>query len=125
MQRRKRVLVVEDSPLNQDLLTQLLEDEYEVLVAVDGGEAIRKAEQEKPDLVLMDLGLPVLDGWEATRRIRRRAALRSIPIIAVTSHAMPDEERKAHEAGCDDYLAKPIDERVLRQKITLLLSRGR
>lgn len=114
---RKRILVVEDGEFNRDLFLQLLGDEYEVILAVDGEEAVKKAEQEKPDLILMDLGLPVLDGWGATRKIKANSALRQIPVIAITSHAMVGDERKAREAGCDDYLAKPIDENALMIKI--------
>lgn len=118
---RKKILVVEDGELNRDLLIQLLEEEYEVVVAVDGAEAVEKAERERPDLILMDLGLPVLDGWEATRRIKAKAELRHIPVIAITSRAMVGDERKAREAGCDDYLAKPIDEEELMRKIRKFL----
>ncbi len=110
---RKRILLVEDSELNRDLIVQLLADEFDVLVAVDGEEGVRKAVQEKPDLVLMDLALPVLDGWEATRKIKSYQELKRIPVIAITSHAMLGEEKKAREVGCDDYLTKPIDEDAL------------
>lgn len=118
---RKRILVVEDSELNRDLLAQILGDEYEILVAADGEEGVRKAMAEKPDLVLMDLALPVLDGWEATRRIKATEELRHVPVIAITSHAMVGEERRAREAGCDEYLTKPIDEDALISKIRKLL----
>lgn len=118
---RKRILIVEDSPLNRDLFIQLLEDDYDLLVAADGEEGVRKAEQEKPDLVLMDLALPGLDGWAATRKIKANETLRHIPVIAVTSHAMVGEEKQARDAGCDDYLAKPVDDRQLRQKISRLM----
>ncbi len=111
--QRKRILLVEDSALNRDLIVQLLADEFDVLVAVDGEEGVRKAVQEKPDLVLMDLALPVLDGWEATRKIKSHQELKRIPVIAITSHAMIGEEKKAREVGCDDYLTKPIDEDAL------------
>ncbi|OGQ80968.1 MAG: histidine kinase [Deltaproteobacteria bacterium RIFCSPLOWO2_12_FULL_57_22] len=114
---KKKILVVEDGELNRDLLIQLLEDQYQVVVAVDGEEGVRKAEQEKPDLILMDLGLPVLDGWEATERIKANRGLRHIPVIAVTSHAMVGDERRAREVGCNDYLSKPIDEEELLGKI--------
>ena len=115
---KKKILVVEDGELNRDLLIQLLEDQYQVVVAVDGEEGVRKAEQEKPDLILMDLGLPVLDGWEATERIKANNELKHIPVIAVTSHAMVGDERRAREVGCDDYLSKPIDEEELLRKIS-------
>ena len=115
---RKRILLVEDSELNHDLLTQILEDEYDVRVASDGEEGVRKAVAERPDLVLMDLALPLLDDWwEATRQIKSTEGLRQIPVIAITSHAMVGEERRAREAGGDDYLSKPIDERLLVDKI--------
>jgi len=114
---KKKILVVEDGEFNRDLLIQLLGDQYQVVVAVDGEEGVRKAEQEKPDLILMDLGLPVLDGWEATERIKANRGLRHIPVIAVTSHAMVGDERRAREVGCNDYLSKPIDEEELLGKI--------
>jgi len=118
---RKKILVVDDTEWNRDLLVQLLEDDYEVLQAVDGAEGVNKAEREKPDLILMDLGMPVMDGWEATRKIKANAELKHIPIIAVTSHAMVGDEIQAREAGCDDYLPKPIDENELMIKIRKLL----
>ena len=119
---KKKILVVDDTEWNRDLLVQLLEDEYSVLQAVDGAEGVRKTEEEKPDLILMDLGMPVMDGWEATRRIKGNDALKHIPIIAVTSHAMVGDEIDARKAGCDDYLSKPIDEEALIKKIKTLLS---
>lgn len=115
--KRKKILVVEDGEFNRDLLIQLLADEYQVVVALDGEEGVRKAQQERPDLILMDLGLPVLDGWEATKRIKSKSELQDIPVIAITSHAMRGDELRAREAGCDDYLAKPIDENELMTKI--------
>ncbi len=120
---RKKILVVDDTELNRELLTQLLEDEFDLVTAEDGVEALAKIEQEKPDLVLMDLGLPVMDGWEATRRIKANEAHKHIPVIAVTSHAMVGEESKALEAGCDEYLPKPIDEEELFKKIHDFLSK--
>jgi len=114
---QKKILVVEDGEFNRDLLVQLLEDEYEILLAADGEEGVEKAERERPDLILMDLGLPVVDGWEATKRIKANGALKHIPVIAITSHAMPADERRARDVGCDDYLAKPIDENELMGKI--------
>jgi two-component system cell cycle response regulator DivK len=118
---KKTILVVDDTEWNRDLIVQLLEDEYTVLQAVDGKQGVMMAEQEKPDLVLMDLGMPVMDGWEATRRIKANDALNHIPIIAVTSHAMVGDEVQAREAGCDDYLPKPIDENELLKKIKKFL----
>ncbi len=118
---KKKILVVDDAEFNRDLLIQLLSDEYEVLVAVDGKEGVKKAEKERPDLILMDLGMPVMDGWEATRKIKANAELKHIPIIAVTSHAMVGDEIQAREAGCDDYVPKPIDEDELMKKIKKFL----
>jgi CheY-like chemotaxis protein len=118
---RKTILVVDDTEWNRDLIVQLLEDEYTVLQAVDGAEGVKKAVQEKPDLILMDLGMPVMDGWEATRNIKADNELKHIPIIAVTSHAMVGDEIQAREAGCDDYLPKPIDENELLRKIKKFL----
>ena len=114
---QKKILVAEDGEFNRDLLIQILGDDYELVMALDGEEAVKKAAEERPDLILMDLGLPVLDGWEATKRIKANSMLTQIPVIAVTSHAMLADERKAREAGCDDYLAKPIDENELMGKI--------
>ena len=118
---KKKILVIDDTEWNRDLLVQLLEDEYSVLQAVDGAEGVRKTEEEKPDLILMDLGMPVMDGWEATRRIKGNDALKHIPIIAVTSHAMVGDEIDARKAGCDDYLSKPIDDEALLKKIKKFL----
>jgi two-component system cell cycle response regulator DivK len=117
----KRILVVDDTDWNRDLIVQLLEEEYTIFEAVNGEEAVTKAETEKPDLILMDLGMPVMDGWEATRRIKANNELKHIPIIAVTSHAMVGDEIQAREAGCDDYLPKPIDENELLRKIQKFL----
>lgn len=100
----------------------MLEDDYDVLVAETGEEGVRAAERERPDLVLMDLALPGVNGWEATRMIKAHEGLKHIPVIAVTSHAMMGEEEKARGAGCDDYLAKPIDEALLRRKLARFLS---
>src|SRR5438128_4525427 len=114
----RKILIVEDVEFNRDLLVQLLEDDYQILTAADGAAGIELAEREHPDLILMDLSLPVIDGWEATRRIKADAALRSIPIIALTAHAMLGDAEKARECGCDDYLSKPLDEDLLFQKLT-------
>lgn len=118
---RKKILVVDDAEFNRDLIVQLLGDEYEMFVAVDGEDGVRKAEQERPDLILMDLGLPVMDGWEATQKIKANSELKLIPVIAVTSHAMIGDERRAREVGCDDYLSKPIDEEELIRKVKKFL----
>lgn len=119
---KKTILIVDDTDWNRDLLVQLLEEDYTVLQAVDGEQGVKLTQEEKPDLILMDLGMPVMDGWEATRRIKANAALKQIPIIAVTSHAMVGDEIEARKAGCDDYLPKPIDEDLLLQKIRKFLA---
>lgn len=107
----KTILIIEDADLNIDLLTQLLEEEYRLLVAKDGAAGVAMAEEHKPDLVIMDIALPVMDGYEATRRIR--AKLPDLPIIGLSSHAMSGDAEKARAAGCNDYLTKPIDEDLL------------
>lgn len=106
----KKILVVEDVEYNRDLLVQLLEDDYETLTAVDGAAGIEAAARERPDLILMDLSLPGVDGWEATRRLKARPETAAIPVIALTAHAMQGDEERARACGCDDYLTKPIDE---------------
>ena len=113
----KKILVVEDVDFNRDLLVQLLEDDYEVIEAVNGQEGVEFAGRERPDLILMDLSLPVMDGWEATRQLKANDNFRSIPVIALTAHAMKGDEEKALAAGCDDYLVKPLDEDELIAKI--------
>jgi CheY-like chemotaxis protein len=117
----KKILVVEDVDLNRELIVQLLEDKYRVIEAVNGQEGLELAELERPDLIVMDLSLPVMDGWEATRRLKAHDELRSIPIIAITAHAMVGDEEKALAAGCDDYLVKPLDENQLFAKVTKFL----
>ena len=117
----KKVLVVEDVEFNRDLLVQLLEDDYQVLTAVDGAEGLAVAERERPDLVLMDLSLPVMDGWEATRRLKAHPALKDVPVIALSAHAMIGDEDRARQAGCDDYLSKPLNDVLLFTKITKFL----
>src|SRR5258708_34564670 len=105
-----KILLVEDNEDNRDMLSRRLKrKEYDVVIAVDGGEACTKARLEKPDLILMDVGLPVLDGWEATRQIKAAPETKAIPIIALTAHAMAGDRQKALEAGCDDYDTKPIE----------------
>ena len=118
----KKILVVEDIELNRDLLVQLLEDDYEVVTADDGAAGIEMAEAMVPDLILMDLSLPIIDGWEATRRIKAADKLKDIPVIAVTAHAMQGDEEKARAAGCDDFVTKPIDEDLLLAKISGFLA---
>ena len=119
---RKTILVVDDTELNRDLVVQLLADEYEIIIAENGAEALEKTQHHRPDLILMDLGMPVMDGWEATRRLKANDDLRHIPVIAVTSHAMVGDEIEARKAGCDDYLPKPIDEDLLIKKVRKHLS---
>jgi CheY-like chemotaxis protein len=120
--KMKKILIVEDIEFNRDLLVQLLEDTYEVLTAADGAAGITLAERERPDLIIMDLSLPVVDGWEAARRLKANAALQHIPIIALSSHAMRGDEEKARQAGCDDYLSKPLDENLLYAKLRTFLA---
>ena len=117
----KKILVVEDVEFNRELIVQLLEDDYEILTAVDGEEGIQRAERDRPDLILMDLSLPVIDGWEATRRIKANEALSHIPIIALSAHAMVGDEEKARQSGCDDYISKPLDEDLLFEKLRKFL----
>jgi two-component system cell cycle response regulator DivK len=109
----KRILIVEDVEANRDLLVQLLEEEYTLSIAVNGAEGVAAATRDRPDLILMDLSLPILDGWEAIRRLKSDAALAQIPVVALTAHAMSGDEEKARAVGCDDFLTKPIDEDVL------------
>jgi len=120
----KKILIVEDVEINRDLLEQLLEEDYELLTAEDGAAAIKLAEEESPDLILMDMSLPVMDGWEATRTLKGRDDLKRIPVIALTAHAMRGDEEKARACGCDDYLTKPIDEDCLYEKITYFLEKN-
>ncbi len=117
----KRILVVEDEAFNMDLLVQLLEDEYEVLTATNGAAGIALARRERPDLVIMDLKMPVMDGWETTRRFRADDNLEHIPIIALTAHAMVGDAEKARDCGCDDYMTKPLDEDLLFEKLDQFL----
>ena len=118
---RKRILLAEDNEFNRDLVTQILEGEYDIVAVMDGAAAVTAALEKRPDLILMDMGLPIVDGWEATRRIKEHEVLRTIPVVAVTSHAMREDERRARAAGCDDYLAKPIDQDDLVAKIRKLI----
>jgi two-component system, cell cycle response regulator DivK len=121
----RKILVVEDVEYNRDLLVQLLEDDYEVLTAADGAAGVETAARERPDLILMDLSLPVVDGWEATRRLKAKPETGAIPVIALTAHAMQGDEDKARACGCDDYLTKPIDEDELFAKLERFLGGGR
>jgi CheY-like chemotaxis protein len=120
----RTILIVEDVDYNRDLLVQLLEEDYEILTAADGAAGVETATRVRPDLILMDLSLPVVDGWEATRRLKARPETAAIPVIALTAHAMQGDEDKARACGCDDYLTKPIDEDQLFAKLARLLGRG-
>lgn len=117
-----RILLVEDNEMNRDMLSRRLTRKgYEVLFAVDGLEAVARTIEHKPRLVLMDLSLPEIDGWEATRRIKAHPEARQIPIIALTAHAMVGDREKALEAGCDDFDTKPVDLERLLGKMSALL----
>ena len=118
-----KILLVEDNELNRDMLTRRLErKEYIVLCAKNGKEAIDIAQTDKPDIILMDLSLPIMDGWTATKKIKEDMATESIPIIALTAHAMKGDRESALEAGCDDYDTKPINFERLLDKINTLTS---
>lgn len=117
-----RILLVEDNEMNRDMLSRRLERKgYAVMCAVDGQEGVAKARTELPDLILMDMSLPVLDGWQATQQLKADAATRAIPVIALTAHAMAEDEKKARESGCDDYDTKPVELERLLGKIQKLL----
>ena len=118
----KMILIVEDVELNLDLLVQLLEDDYELITAENGESGVSLARQCKPDLILMDLSLPILDGWEATRQIKADDDLKHIPIIGLSAHAMSGDREKALAAGCDDYLTKPLNDELLFQKLDHFLA---
>jgi two-component system, cell cycle response regulator DivK len=116
------ILLVEDNELSRDMLMRRLERRgYDVITAVDGQEGISMAQHRRPDLVIMDMGLPVLDGWEATRRLKGSADTSPIPILGLSAHAMAGDRAKAMEAGCDDYDTKPVDMQRLLSKIGALL----
>jgi two-component system cell cycle response regulator DivK len=120
-----KILLVEDNEMNRDMLSRrLVRKGYEVVMAVDGEQAVAMAQTEKPDLILMDMSLPVVDGWEATRRVKAAEASSRIPIIALTAHAMSGDRERALGAGCDDYDTKPIEMPRLLQKIDALLARS-
>jgi CheY-like chemotaxis protein len=117
-----KILLVEDNEMNRDMLSRRLARKgHEVLIAIDGAQGVAMATGEHPDLVLMDMSLPVLDGWEATRRLKADPATRAIPVIALTAHAMAADREQALAAGCDDYDTKPIELSRLLDKITRLL----
>lgn len=119
-----KILLVEDNEMNRDMLSRRLERRgYEVVLALDGESGVEMAQTQGPDLVLMDMSLPVLDGWEATRRLKVDPATKHIPIVALTAHAMSGDREKAIEAGCDDYDTKPVELGRLLGKIEALLAR--
>jgi CheY-like chemotaxis protein len=121
-----KILLVEDNELNRDMLSRrLLRKGFEVVMAVDGQQGMIMAQTERPDLILMDMSLPVIDGWEVTRRVRADHTTSHIPIIALTAHAMSGDREKALNAGCDDYDTKPIEMPRLLEKIDALLVRSR
>jgi CheY-like chemotaxis protein len=121
-----KILLVEDNEMNRDMLSRrLIRNGFEVVMAIDGEQAVAMAESELPDLILMDMSLPVIDGWEATRRVKAAGATSTIPIIALTAHAMSGDREKTLDAGCDDYDTKPIEMPRLLGKIDVLLRRSR
>lgn len=118
-----KILLVEDNEMNRDMLSRRLERKgHQVLIAVDGGQGVDLAQAEIPDLILMDMSLPVLDGWEATRKLKAMPETQAIPIIALTAHAMSGDREKCIEAGCDDYDTKPVEFPRLMGKIQALLN---
>lgn len=118
-----KILLVEDNEMNRDMLSRRLKrNGYDVVIATDGQQGVDMAASEAPDLILMDMSLPVIDGWEATRRVKGNDATRCIPVIALTAHAMAGDREKAIEAGCEDYDTKPVEITRLLEKITSLLS---
>ncbi|MDA1127972.1 MAG: response regulator [Chloroflexi bacterium] len=120
----KRLLLVEDNEMNRDMLTRRLERKgYEVTTAIDGIQGVQMARKEIPDLILMDINLPNIDGWEVTRIIKQTPETKHIPVIAVTSHAMASDRERSLEVGCDEYDTKPIDFYRLLTKIEMLLAR--
>ena len=120
-----KILLVEDNEMNRDMLSRRLQRKgYEVLIAVDGSEGVAVAQSQSPDLILMDMSLPVLDGWEATRQLKAGEATRGIPVMGLTAHAMAGDRERALEAGCDDYDTKPIEFPRLLGKIEALLNKN-
>jgi len=120
-----KILLVEDNEMNRDMLSRrLTRNGFEVVMAVDGGQGVAMAASEKPDLILMDMSLPVMDGWEATRRVKADAATSAIPVIALTAHALVEDRERATAAGCDDFDTKPVELPRLLEKINRLLQQG-
>ncbi len=117
----KKILVVEDVDINRDLIVQILEEEYKVFGAANGREGIELAQRENPDLIIMDLSLPEIDGWEATKILKADESTKHIPIIALSAHAMSSDEDRAKLIGCDDYLSKPLNEDLLMSKVRIFL----
>jgi CheY-like chemotaxis protein len=118
-----KILLVEDNEMNRDMLSRrLIRNGFEVVMAVDGQQGVDMATREQPDLILMDMSLPVMDGWEATRRVKADAATKAIPVIALTAHAMVQDKEKAMAAGCDDFDTKPVEMPRLLGKINALLN---
>ncbi|NJM07461.1 response regulator [Candidatus Gracilibacteria bacterium] len=119
-----KILLVEDNEMNRDMLSRRLERKgYEIVIAIDGEQGVAMAQSERPALILMDMSLPVIDGWEATRRIRALPTFSDVPVIALTAHAMAGDQEKCVAAGCDDYDTKPVDLPRLLAKIEALLLR--
>ena len=117
-----KILLVEDNEMNMDMLSRRLSRKgFEIIAATDGEQGVTMAQSERPDLILMDMSLPVIDGWEATRRIKTDPKTQAIPIIALTAHAMAGDREKALEAGCDDYDSKPVDLSRLLHKISVFI----
>jgi CheY-like chemotaxis protein len=113
-----KILLVEDNEMNRDMLSRrLIRKGFEVVMALDGQQAVEAAAAQSPDLILMDMSLPVIDGWEATRRIKADPATAGIPVIAITANAMSGDADKAKAAGCDDFMTKPVDEDLLFAKL--------
>ena len=118
-----KILLVEDNEMNRDMLSRrLMRHGFQVVLAVDGLDGVNQAGREQPDLILMDMSLPIMDGWTATQELKSSSQTRHIPIIAQTAHAMSDDRQKCLEAGCNDYLSKPVEFKLLLQKIEALLN---
>ncbi len=117
----RKILVIEDVEDNRELLVQYFEDRFEIYEAEDGRQGLEMAERIRPDLILLDLSLPVLDGWQTAAAMKADARLRDIPVIAITAHAMVGDEERALEAGCDAYLSKPIDFSELEKTVSKVL----
>ena len=120
-----KVLVVEDNEMNRDMLSRRLQRRgYEVIISVDGEDGVNKARSDSPDIILMDMDLPILDGWAATRKLKAAPETQSIPVLALTARAMAGDREKALEAGCDDYDTKPVEFSRLTAKVETLLGKG-